>query len=181
MSEPVKEQPAKRNLKRPLPERDEHVPAAAAATAAAATPETTDHTEEMRRHGLFIQALDGLPPNCLETEWLSAISVKLGWDLRQVEAHAYRYFVALVEHDQVQRLQPGPDDWTAEESILFDTLVALYHEGKDHPSWTWVTDVAGYFPRRTPADIWHRWEHFQKNRSSAASPKNGKANGNKGS
>ena len=130
---------------------------------------SSDPEEAIRKHQLFLNALDKVPKGMPESEWIEHLSKKLEWEYRDVEKHAYVYFTALVQHDQKQRRQAtqpeSPSDWSPEESTLFDALFAVFAEAQPEkqPKWSVVTHVAAYFPQRTPNDVWERWMELREN------------------
>jgi len=130
------------------------------------TSEPSEQSRDYENHRLFLKAMDELPDDCPQTELISRLSKSLNWESRQVETHAYRYFISLIESEQ-DRWGPDeetledPKQWTQDEAVLFDTLLAAYGDGlqnfSDELKHSWIPRVAAHFPGRTAADMRHRW------------------------
>jgi hypothetical protein len=135
-----------------------------------------------QRHESFAEALDRLPADAEESEWITLLAADLGWDRGEVELYAYQYFLALLEQSPAGSEQGPLDDnqrngtnsessrpWTAGESILFDTLVARYRPSNtDHGGigqGDWAQQVAERLPGRTAGEVRERWQQIM-NRSS---------------
>jgi hypothetical protein len=126
----------------------------------------------------------------------------------QIELHAYRYFVALEndpeqdENDVLVKKNHHTDgstlsvSWSANESALFDTLMAFYGadngnqddktkggddaqndkgSSSNNNKMEWIAPrVAAHFPDRTPADVYQQWYHKQQQKQEQQQQNNNK-------
>jgi hypothetical protein len=147
-----------------------------------------EETYDKLRHQRFLSALENIPQDSPESNWIIRMAGILHWDPGEVESYAYRYFVALNEYDQEQRSEEVESygeiaPWSQEESVLFDSLLVVYGDDdrnvRDEQRWAWVTHMAEFFPRRTPTEIWDRWNRLRQESEGNGKDCNG-GNGYKG-
>lgn len=133
---------------------------------------TTDHLRlwDGQRHQRFMDAMDSLPEDCTELEWIMRLAEKLQWEPGEVALHAFRYFLALNEYylqeerDEAYREgnKKPSNQWTEEEAILFDTLCAVYMQESTGPpnerDWYWVVQISSFFPGRSPDYLWEKYK-----------------------
>ncbi len=140
-------------------------------------------------HARFVDSLerhvsDG--ENVSRATW-SNMANELGWTVENVQAYAYQYMMALNSPDENQaegqangthvsmngrhdvsmsnnnhdngNVTNGNSEWTVEEDILLDSLLALYHPGEssnyshNRNLLDWEEQVASRLPGRTPMQI----------------------------
>uniref|UniRef100_A0A7S2UNS2 Uncharacterized protein n=1 Tax=Attheya septentrionalis TaxID=420275 RepID=A0A7S2UNS2_9STRA len=130
------------------------------------------------------------------TEW-DRIAWDLEWTREEVKVYAYSYMMALRSHrdsdtdtdnlanvgaagngtasvsmDRVPVHGVLPDDWTLEERVLFDTLLARYLpanavETRENPldgSYEWEEQVAAMIPTRSTMEVRLRYRRFYSQR-----------------
>ena len=151
-------------------------------------PDTTHarFVESLERH-----AADG--ENVSRAAW-SNMATELGWTVEHVQAYAYQYMMALNSPDEnraegqannVQVRMNGSHDvsmsnnhhnentttngnteWTVEEDILFDSLLAVYLPGDSSDNSSnrnrldWEEQVASRLPGRTPMQVRQRYNRI---------------------
>jgi hypothetical protein len=101
------------------------------------------------------------------------IAAELGWGEEQTMSYAKRYLLTLIEYENEQdesqlEQNQGDDhgsadeDWTTEEAILFDTLLALYipsvqGDARDMPEAVdgrdWAQEIAARLPGRSVKEV----------------------------
>jgi hypothetical protein len=140
-----------------------------------------------------------------DTEW-DRIAWDLEWTREEVKVYAYSYMMALRSHrdsdvgtdnianagasangtasvsmDHVPVPVHGvlPDDWTLEERVLFDTLLARYlpqHavDPEGNSSFEWEEQVAAMLPTRSAIEVRLRYRRFYSQRLPRSSHSNKK-------
>jgi hypothetical protein len=93
---------------------------------------------------------------------------ELDWTVEEVQTYAYRYMAALnadqsihEEQDDEENESTIVDAWSLEETILFDSLLAMYlPDGADsstNDGLDWEEQVAAQLPGRTPMQVRRRY------------------------
>ena len=134
------------------------------------------------RHLLFVEELDNIPMERLHEEgMMSQLAATLGWTLEEVEAHAYQYFVALMEvsdedYDSTKSRERVQTDflnkklrtrgysrgiWTSAETRLLQTLMATLEVEYQK---NLVERLARFFPDRRPEQIQNQVYFLQQRR-----------------
>lgn len=138
------------------------------------------------RHQLFMQALESLLSDNANRnshlQWVTVIAERLQWPIPDVEMHAFQYFMALERCDdredaarvgdsattlrtetENEDLGQHTSDWSEEELLLFDTLVAIHcpstvSVNDNTEQQDWIQHVAQHLGGRTLGEVCQRWK-----------------------
>jgi len=161
---------------------------------------TSQQEEARERHTRFLQSLErhASGDDVSRAAW-SNMASELGWSVEQVQVYAYRYMMALNDESEDQSMpqqehQANGDDvvmadneengsimngnsdneWTLEEDILLDSLLAVYpprcsansssNNNSNHNALDWEEQVASRMPGKTPMQVRQRYNQLYGDR-----------------
>jgi hypothetical protein len=138
---------------------------------------TLHHEQLPARHGRFLESFEQYRDS---EGWLQHIAEDIGWTIDEVEQHAFRYLVALVEIDQrrgttingrtesrtsqslgvdIMNGAHGSRPWSVQECALLETLIAVhrpYIREVSQGDRRWQDFIVSQMPGRSESEVLSR-------------------------
>lgn len=113
-------------------------------------------------HARFIEMLEHHAGGSMARRVWKSIASDLGWTIENVQRHAFRYLSELQHRDEHQTnevtVDCGDDEWSIEEDILLESLLAVHLPENGNSQLDWEERVAAHLPRRTPLEVRLRFQ-----------------------